>query len=266
MAVEMDFLRLQARLGQSHLHALGKRASRPLLEELALAGGERLLEIGCGTGGTMVYLAARRRVRILGIDRMAEMLKMARRRLRLCALSDRCRVARVNAGALPLRDRSFDRVYAESVLGFQEESAAMRILDEARRVIRPGGIFVLNETLWLPGVAAELKRQLHDRMIRLAGTPPACRRDWDVEAWRRAAESHGWSVERFERIPERAGDRPTVRDWLSELFTACWWLRGRLDRSLREPYARLSSLSIEDEFAGPLMGGYLAVLKPGRPA
>jgi ubiquinone/menaquinone biosynthesis C-methylase UbiE len=208
----------------------------------------------------MVYVASRRRVRLLGVDRMPEMLAAARRRLRLCALADICRVLRADAAALPFGDGSFDRVYAESVIAFQDEGPALRILDEARRVLRPGGLLVLNETLWLPGVPAAVKEEIHDRMVRLAGTPPACRRDWDAGAWRAAVESRGLRVERFEPIPEVGRERPTLRDLLSELFTAFQRLRGGLDAGVRASRERLSSLSLEGEHGRPLMGGFLVVL------
>lgn len=260
MAAEMDYLRLQARLGATHLHAFGKRASRPLLEGLALAGGESVLEIGCGTGGTMVHVASRHAVRLLGVDRMPEMLATARRRLRLCRLAGRCRVVRADAAALPFGTGSFDRVYAESAIAFQDEASAMGILDEARRVLRPGGLLVLNETLWLPGVPAAVKVQIHDRMVRLAGTPPACRRDWDAAAWRSAFESRGFRVERFEPMPEADRGRPTWRDRFSDLYTALLRLRGRLDPGLRASRKRLPSLAIDGGHGRPLMGGYLVVL------
>lgn len=109
-----------------------------------VAPGGRVLDVGCGTGGTSVALAlsplAPREV--VGIDASASALEAAR--VRACGhdlASDRLRFVHVPVGeAFPFQDASFDLVTCVSVLEFIGSDAARRaFVAEMLRVTRPGG-------------------------------------------------------------------------------------------------------------------------------
>ena len=84
---------------------------------------------------------------------------MARRRLRLAGLGKRSSVQPVKPGErLPFGDATYDRIYTESVLGFQDEAGTEALLSEICRVLKPGGRFVANEAIWRAGVSAGTRR------------------------------------------------------------------------------------------------------------
>jgi ubiquinone/menaquinone biosynthesis C-methylase UbiE len=95
-------------------------------------GGDRILEIGCGTGLILKRLEPLCRLAV-GIDLSAGMLKVARER--------GLHVLQCPANTLPLPDESFDTVVSFKVLAHIPEIEAT--LFELSRVTRPGGHLLL---------------------------------------------------------------------------------------------------------------------------
>jgi len=111
-------------------------------EELAgradLRPGQRILEIGCGTGNLLLTVARRRPdAEVIGIDPDRGSVRRAARKARRAGLP--VRIERAYADDLPLPDASIDRVLSSFMwhhVGDAEKPAALR---EIRRVLRPGG-------------------------------------------------------------------------------------------------------------------------------
>lgn len=178
------YLRYLARTGITHLHPYRREATAALLARLELRPGEQVLEIGCGSGATLVEIALRHPVQLQGIDLLEEMLEVAQRRVAFCGLLEQIQLQQGRKNApLPFPDASFDKVYCESVLGVQDAAAARQMLQEIYRVLKPGGRFVANEAIWKPGVttdriAAINRDGLADFGLRQASAEPWALPDW----------------------------------------------------------------------------------------
>jgi phosphatidylethanolamine/phosphatidyl-N-methylethanolamine N-methyltransferase len=101
--------------------------------------GQRILEVGVGTGLSLPYF--RRDSRITGIDISEEMLAKARQRVERERLSNVDGLHVMDAEHMQFEDNSFDAVlalYVASVVPSPERFAA-----EMRRVCIPGGTIVL---------------------------------------------------------------------------------------------------------------------------
>lgn len=114
-------------------------ARRTILERLGAKAGDRVLEVGTGTGGNALALAARG-IDYTGVDLAAGMLEIARKRLDRAG-HRHVPLAIADAHALPLPNAAFDRVlHVGAVNSFRDRE---RALAEMARVARPGATLIL---------------------------------------------------------------------------------------------------------------------------
>jgi SAM-dependent methyltransferase len=111
---------------------------RVLLDALAIAPGEIVLEVGCGSGVIMRELAGRTAGanRLIGRDMNPFLLREARALARREGLLDHIDFGEGRAEALPLADAAVDVALSSTVF---EEGEADLMLSEIVRVTRPGG-------------------------------------------------------------------------------------------------------------------------------
>jgi ubiquinone/menaquinone biosynthesis C-methylase UbiE len=104
-----------------------------------LVPGERVLEVGCGTGEIAMRAKARTGPTgsVAGIDPSAEMIAVARQKAAQANLDIDYRVASVEA--LPFADATFDVVLSSLMMHHLPEDLKPRALAEIRRVLKPSG-------------------------------------------------------------------------------------------------------------------------------
>ena len=112
-----------------------KELARPFIEFAGIAGGERILDVGCGNGSLTFALAETSALReIVAIDYSPLFVESATRRNR----DPRIKIRQADACDLPFEDGEFDRAMALLVLHFVPETG--KAVREMRRVVRSGGI------------------------------------------------------------------------------------------------------------------------------
>lgn len=136
---------------------IGRPLAEDLLREAELKPGERVLDVGCGTG-VVTRLAAERvggDGTVVGVDVNPGMLAVAK------AVSPpelAIEWQEASAESLPLADESFDVVLCQLSLQFMPDRG--RALEEMHRVLVPGGRLLLNA----PGPADPLFETLATAM------------------------------------------------------------------------------------------------------
>lgn len=129
---------------------------RRVIETLACADGDRVLEVGVGTGLSLPHYP--KAAQITGIDLSPHMLARAQARVRRHRL-DNVELHAMDAQALDFPDASFDKIVALYVASVVPDAAAM--MRELRRVCRPGGqIVVVNHFSHERGWPRTLERKL----------------------------------------------------------------------------------------------------------
>ena len=116
---------------------------RSVFDALRVGDGDRVLDVGCGTGGGVRALAARFPGvgRVVGVDKSETMVAEARARTTPEA-GARVEFAAADAHDLPFPDGSFDSAYSLRV--FEIVGEPRQALAEMARVLRPGGRLVVN--------------------------------------------------------------------------------------------------------------------------
>ena len=122
------------------------RAARLLLE----GDPAKVLDICCGTGDLTLQLARRRTAatEVTGLDFAPEMLEVARQKAARLPLTQQPGFVEGDASALPYPDGEYDAVGV--AFGFRNVTWRNHlrdgVLSEVKRVLRPGGRFVVVET------------------------------------------------------------------------------------------------------------------------
>jgi ubiquinone/menaquinone biosynthesis C-methylase UbiE len=147
-----------------------------MLEILEPSAGERILEVGPGTGYYSIPVAEQLEGGTLTVfDIQQEMLDHVEREASKRAITN-IEPALGDAQSLPFDDGSFDAAYLVTVLGeIPDQDAALR---EIARVVRPGGRLVVGELFGDPhmvtlGKLQERATRHGFRFDRRLGTPLA---------------------------------------------------------------------------------------------
>lgn len=113
---------------------------------LELSAGDRVLEVGCGTGDDVIAMGSLVSPRGLavGLDILPTMVEQARARADGRSLSVKVLVA--DALDPPFQSRSFDACRMERTLQHTEDPE--RVVHEAVRLLKPGGRVVATEPDW----------------------------------------------------------------------------------------------------------------------
>jgi len=126
-----------------------RQAQIDIIEELLRWGGlndrklppQHILDVGCGIGGSTLYLAEKFNATAQGITLSPEQVRRAKERAREANLGDRIDFQVANALELPFADNSFDLVWSfESGEHFPDKA---KFLKEAYRVLKPGGMLLM---------------------------------------------------------------------------------------------------------------------------
>jgi trans-aconitate methyltransferase len=194
-------------------HSFVWKRGAELIDVLNPAAGERILDLGCGTGH-LTALIADRGAQVTGLDSSTSMIAQARQNYpKLSFLLGDARTLDIGT--------PFDAVFSNAVLHWIREADA--VVAAVARVLRPGGRFVLEM-----GGKKNIARIVSalESVLAEAGYTP--RNPWyfpSAAEYATLLERHEfevsalWTFERWDRLehPERG-----LREWI-EMFGGPWF-------------------------------------------
>jgi len=175
-----------------------------------LPPGSRVLDVGCGIGGSARILARDYGFEVLGISISPDQIERARQ---LTPAGLPCRFAVMDALALELEDASFDAVWTVEAGPHMPDK--QRFADELLRVLKPGGLLTVADWNRRDAAVKPLswleRRVMHQLLVQWAhpefASIPGFRRHLHASPW-----GNGLQVE--------TGDwsRATLPSWIDSIL------------------------------------------------
>jgi cyclopropane fatty-acyl-phospholipid synthase-like methyltransferase len=119
------------------------RHNEMMADRAGVQPGDRVLDAGCGVGGTSCWLAEHRGAIVTGVTLVPDQVARARSIAAERGLSSRATFEVADYSALPYADGSFDVVWAQESLCHSPDKATT--YREMFRVLRPGGRLIIAE-------------------------------------------------------------------------------------------------------------------------
>ena len=178
-----------------------------LCRKLRLQPGQRLLDIGCGWGGLIIYAAQHYGVEADGITLSPQQAKLARERIKEVGLEHRCHVEICDYREVN-KPQGYDKLVSVSMAEHIGKAFLPTYFKEAWKLLRPGGVF-LNHGINVHSSSPVTGRDFMNRYVAPDGELVP------IITTLQAAEAGGFEVRDVESLREHY--EYTLRYWLRRL-------------------------------------------------
>jgi SAM-dependent methyltransferase len=259
-----EILNYFSRTHAQYIHARGEIGTRLLIQVLNCQPNEKVLEIGFGTGTTLLHIYSNnKKTKFYGLEQSPLMYKKARARLNFSLIGKSVKLGLMEQkNKISFPANSFDKIFLESVLGIQECDDFVNLIIEISRVLKPGGILVMNETIWLNTTSVEELLQVNDFCRRSFGVIQ-CNSEYPyVQNWIDLLTRLNFKCESIIRLdevknPVKSGFGFPYR-LLSQAYTAIGKIKSSLITSMRKEkknyYQKMKQINPDNK---PLMEGII---------
>jgi SAM-dependent methyltransferase len=199
------------------------------IDALGLDRPAHIVDLGCGIGASLTYLAQERNIRGTGVTLSPVQARIGRERTEALRLTDRVRIVEGDYCALPSDLGPADLAYA--IESFVHGPSPDRFFAEAARILRPGGRLVICD---------DVRAEGGDESAR---TIAQFERGWHINALLTASEWRGQAA--------RAGLLPTATVDLTPYLE----LARPRDRAIRLMASVIGRLPWMPARVAPLVGG-----------
>jgi cyclopropane-fatty-acyl-phospholipid synthase len=179
-----------------------------LCHKLRLKPGERLLDIGCGWGGLVLYAAQHYGVEAYGITLSQQQAAFAQERILKAGVADRCRVEVRDYRELT-EPNSYDKLVSVGMFEHVGKALLPTYFQQAWRLLRPGGVFLNHGIACNGSLATQRMSEFVDRYVFPDGELVP------ISTTLHIAEKNGFEVRDVESLREHYAR--TLRHWVRRL-------------------------------------------------
>src|ERR1700674_796148 len=186
---------LLARLGKRVLRPGGRQLTNRMIEVLNIRPSDEVIEFAPGLGATARLTLKRKPIGSTAVERDKELTALVQKLLQ--GPKQRCVVGLAENTGLP--DAAATVVYGEAMLSMQTPQQKSRIVQEAHRLLKPGGRYGIHELCLIPDdIAESTKLEIQNDLSTVIhhGTRPLT-----IAEWQSLLESEGFSLQTQAQAP-----------------------------------------------------------------
>ncbi len=214
------------------LHPGGLLATKLLAEKCKLSSGMTILDVGCGSGRSAIFLAKQFGCRIVGVDIEPGPLLKAKAEAISKGISDQVSFRVADANDLPFLDQTFDGAIFQAALIFTNKAKA---LNQVNQKIRAGGFLGVIELAWKKTPTEKIVTKVKETLCAAAVNTET------HEDWRRLFNQTGFEVVHSELLDHKFNFNGMFKNegFLSSLRIA---LKCIIDNSAKKKMGQIGSL------------------------
>jgi MPBQ/MSBQ methyltransferase len=194
-------------------HIRGREATVELASRASLKSGLRVLDVGCGLGGSGRFLASEHQCKVIGIDLTKEYVDVANALADLVGLKNMVEFRQCSALDMPFDDGAFDVVWTEHVQMNVADKQAFYA--EIARVLAPRGRLIFHDIFQGDGGSLHYPVPWsEDGSISFLASPGAVREilgelGFSIRDWQdKSQDSLDWFVAAIEKL--KVSGRPPL--------------------------------------------------------
>lgn len=188
-----------------------QRTNDRMIAKSGIAAKDLVLDVGCGYGALARELARKVGCKVLATNISEKELEWARELTEQAGLGDKVEFGWADFHDLPYETEAFDAYWSQEA--FLHAADKHKVLEEAFRVLRPGGRLVFSDVIVRRGTPDEVRQRIYDRIK----SPDM----WDTPEYRRALKRIGFTIQEDQ-------------DWSDNVAPTYAWVRNELERRRAE--------------------------------
>jgi len=131
--------------GKYYVSTGGEETTAKFCAEMNLQPGQKILDIGCGTGGSAFYMAQHYGVDVFGVDLSTNMIDLAKGYWKMmnAAIKHRVRFMVEDATTMEYPENFYDVVYSrDTILHIADKLQLFKLFE---KTLKPGGLLVITD-------------------------------------------------------------------------------------------------------------------------
>ena len=150
---------------REQFRAAGIRLNELMVEYAGIDAGSRVLDVGCGNGTNVIWVSRNTGAKATGIDLSGVRIANAVASLeQVPELAGRLAFEKGSATDLPFDDGTFTHVWSQATIYHVPDK--VKVLEEAYRVLEPGGQFIFDDLIKpTPNISASARKFVYDRLL-----------------------------------------------------------------------------------------------------